>query len=147
MQLQLTEEDKVPGRKVDYLNPETACAPRGLYSQVAKVDSGQLAFIAGQHALDALGNCVGIYDFDAQFEQVFENLRAVLKGLDAGFDDIVKLTTYLVQSEDIKKFMRARAALFPKLFANEAYPPNTLVVVDRLVKEELLIEVEAVARV
>jgi enamine deaminase RidA (YjgF/YER057c/UK114 family) len=146
-QSQLTEENNVPGRNVDYLNPGTACAPSGLYSQVAKVDSGPLAFIAGQHALDAHGNCVGIYDFDAQFEQVFENLGAVLEGLNAGFEDIVKLTTYLVQSEHIEKFMRARAALFPRLFANESYPPNTLVVVDCLVKEELLIEVEAVARV
>jgi enamine deaminase RidA (YjgF/YER057c/UK114 family) len=143
----LTEENNVPGHKVDDLDPETACAPRGLYSQVAKVDGGPLAFIAGQHALDAHGYCVGIYDFDAQFEQVFENLGAVLKGLNAGFEDIVKLTIYLMQSEHIEKFMRARAALFPKLFANESYPPNTLVVVDSLVKEELLIEVEAVARV
>jgi enamine deaminase RidA (YjgF/YER057c/UK114 family) len=147
MQLQLTEENNLPGRKVDYSNPGAAGAPGELSSQIAIVDSGPLAFIAGQHALDAHGYCVGIYDFDAQFEQVFENLGAVLKGLNAGFADIVKLTTYLVQSEHIEKFMRARAALFPKLFANESYPPNTLVVVDCLVKEELLIEVEAVARV
>ena len=83
----------MPGRKVDYLNPGTARAPGELYSQVAKVDSGPLAFIAGQHALDAHGYCVGIYDFDTQFEQVFENLGAVLQGLNAGFEDIVKLTT------------------------------------------------------
>jgi len=44
-------------------------------------------------------------------------------------------------------FMRARAALFPRLFANDSYPPNTLLVVDCLVKEEFLIEVEAAVRV
>ena len=137
----------MPDRKVDYLNPEGACPPHGLYSHVGKVHSGPLAFIAGQLAVDARGNVVGIYDFDAQFAQVFENLRAVLKGLGASFDDVVKFTTYLVESQDIEKFMRARAALFPTLFANDSYPPNTLLVVDCLVKEHFLIEVEAVARV
>jgi enamine deaminase RidA (YjgF/YER057c/UK114 family) len=137
----------VPDRKVDYLNPEGACPPHGLYSHVGKVHSGPLAFIAGQLAVDARGNVVGIYDFDAQFAQVFENLRAVLKGLGASFDDVVKFTTYLVESQDIEKFMRARAALFPTLFANDSYPPNTLLVVDSLVKEHFLIEVEAVARI
>ena len=43
--------------------------------------------------------------------------------------------------------LRARAALLPALFANDSYPPNALLVVDCLVKEEFLIEVEAVARV
>ena len=37
--------------------------------------------------------------------------------------------------------------LFPTLFANDSYPPNTLLIVDSLVKEHFLIEVEAVARV
>jgi enamine deaminase RidA (YjgF/YER057c/UK114 family) len=68
-----------------------------------------------------------------------------LKGLGASFDDVVKFTTYLVHSQDIEKFMMARASLFPRLFQNASYPPNTLLVVDRLVKEEFLIEVEAVA--
>ncbi len=137
----------MPDRKVDYLNPEGACPPQDLYSHVGKVHSGALAFIAGQLAVDACGNIVGMYDFDAQFAQVFENLEAILKGLSASFNDVVKFTTYLVQSDDIKKFMRARAALFPTLFANDSYPPNTLLVVDCLVKEQFLIEVEAVARV
>ena len=41
--------------------------------------------------------------------------------------------------------MRVRAALFPTMFARALYPPNTLLIVDRLVKEEFLIEIEAVA--
>ena len=133
--------------KVEYLNPEGTCPRQGLYSHVGEVAGGPLAFIAGQVAVDADGNIVGIYDFDAQFAQVFENLGAVLKGLGATFDDVVKLTTYLVESHDVEKFARARAALFPRLFANGSYPPNTLLVVNSLVKEEFLIEVEAVVRV
>jgi enamine deaminase RidA (YjgF/YER057c/UK114 family) len=136
----------VSTRKVQYLNPEGACPAQGLYSHVGKVDSGPLLFLAGQLAVDARGEVVGKHDFDAQFRQVFDNLGAVLKGLGASFDDVIKFTTYLVHSQDIEKFMKARAALFPQLFAGAAYPPNTLLVVDRLVKEEFVIEVEAVAR-
>ena len=132
-------------RKVEYLNPEGACPLQGLYSHVGKVDSGPLLFIAGQLAVDARGAVVGKLDFEAQFAQVFDNLGAVLKGLGASFDDVVKFTTYLVHSQDIEKFMMARASLFPRLFQSASYPPNTLLVVDRLVKEEFLIEVEAVA--
>jgi enamine deaminase RidA (YjgF/YER057c/UK114 family) len=42
--------------------------------------------------------------------------------------------------------MSARAELFPKLFPAGAYPPNTLLVIERLVRPEFLIEVEAIAR-
>jgi enamine deaminase RidA (YjgF/YER057c/UK114 family) len=139
-------DSSVPASKVQYLNPEGACPAQGLYSHIGKVDSGPLLFIAGQLAVDARGEVVGRHDFDAQFQQVFDNLGAVLKGAGASFDEVIKFTTYLVHSQDIEKFMKARAALFPQLFAGAAYPPNTLLVVDRLVKEEFLIEVEAVAR-
>jgi enamine deaminase RidA (YjgF/YER057c/UK114 family) len=136
----------VPARKVEYLNPVGACPPQGLYSHVGKVDGGSLLFVAGQLAVDAHGGVVGKHDFEAQFAQVFDNLGAVLKGLGADFTDVIKFTTFLVHAQDIEKFMKARAELFPKLFSNASYPPNTLLVVDRLVKEEFLIEVEAVAR-
>ena len=42
--------------------------------------------------------------------------------------------------------MAERAKLFPKMFPGGKYPPNTLLMVDRLVKPEFLIEVEAIAR-
>jgi hypothetical protein len=41
--------------------------------------------------------------------------------------------------------MAYRGREFPRLFANGAYPPNTLLIVDRLVQEALLIEVQAIA--
>ncbi len=50
-----------------------------------------------------------------------------------------------MHSQDIPKFMAYRTREFPKLFKNGAYPPNTLLMIDRLVKEEFLIEVSAVA--
>jgi enamine deaminase RidA (YjgF/YER057c/UK114 family) len=132
--------------RVEYLNPEGACPAQGLYSHVGKVGSGPLLFIAGQVSIDARGALVGKQDFESQFHQVFENLGTVLKGMGTSFDDVIKFTTYLVHSQDIERFMKVRAELFPRIFKGPLYPPNTLLVVDRLVREDLLIEVEAVAR-
>lgn len=131
--------------RVEYLNPEGACPAQGLYSHVGKVDAGPLYFIAGQLSVAADGGVAGVSDFDAQFEQVFSNLGDVLKGLGCEWNDVIKFTTYLVHSQDIPSFMRLRKTRFPTMFKTSDYPPNTLLIVDRLVKEEFLIEVEAVA--
>jgi enamine deaminase RidA (YjgF/YER057c/UK114 family) len=88
---------------------------------------------------------VGADDFDAQCVQTFANIEAALKSAGAGFGNIVEFTTYLVHSQDIAKFMTFRLREFPKMFPGGAYPPNTLLIVDRLVQEGFLIEVQAVA--
>jgi enamine deaminase RidA (YjgF/YER057c/UK114 family) len=131
---------------VQYLNPDAAPPAQGLYSHATRVEAGTLYFIAGQLAVGADGAMVGKGDFDRQFHQVFDNLGAVLRGLDLGFADVAKFTTYLVHEQDIERFMRLRTERFPALFAGGLYPPNTLLIIDRLVKEEFLIEIEAVAR-
>jgi enamine deaminase RidA (YjgF/YER057c/UK114 family) len=131
---------------VEYINPEGACPAQGLYSHVGKAAGSELLFIAGQLSVAADGSVAGPGDFEAQFKQSFSNLGDVLKGLNCDFNDVVKFTTYLVHSQDIEKFMALRAALFPTLFRGPLYPPNTLLIVNRLVKEAFVIEVEAVVR-
>jgi enamine deaminase RidA (YjgF/YER057c/UK114 family) len=59
--------------------------------------------------------------------------------------NIVQFTTYLVHSQDVAKFMAYRLREFPRLFPDGAYPPNTLLMVDRLVQEPFLVEVQAIA--
>lgn len=134
-------------KPVEYINPPGAGPAQGLYSHVGKVTGGSLLFIAGQLAVDGKGNVVGKHDFEAQTRQVLENLGAVLEGMGARYDNVVKFTTYLTHSQDIELFMKVRAEMFPKLFAGPQYPPNTLLVIDRLVKEDFLVEIEAIARV
>jgi hypothetical protein len=41
--------------------------------------------------------------------------------------------------------MQARRELFPRYFPGGVYPPNTLLIISRLVKPELLVEIEAMA--
>jgi enamine deaminase RidA (YjgF/YER057c/UK114 family) len=126
-------------------NPQKLGKPLGPYSHIARVKAAEFVFIAGQVAVDQAGNVVGAGDFDAQCAQTFANLAAALESVGAGWGNVVQFTTYLVHSQDIGKFMNYRGREFPRLFANGAYPPNTLLIVDRLVQEALLIEVQAIA--
>jgi len=126
-------------------NPAALGKPLGQYSQVSRVKAAELLFIAGQVATDASGKTVGAGDFDAQCVQVFANIDAALKSQGATFANVVEFTTYLVHSQDIPKFMAYRLREFPRLFPSATYPPNTLLIVDRLVQEPFLIEVQTVA--
>jgi enamine deaminase RidA (YjgF/YER057c/UK114 family) len=101
-------------------------------------------FIAGQVGLNP-GADKAPPDFETQCAQVFANLGEALASQGASFSNVVEFTTYLVHSQDIAKFMAYRTREFPRLFTGDAYPPNTLLIVDRLVREEFLIEVSAVA--
>ena len=130
---------------IKILNPDTLGKPLGQYSKMTRVKASEFLFIAGQLATDRGGALVGTDDFDAQCAQVFANIGAALKSAGAGFGNVVEFTTYLVHSQDIPKFMKFRLREFPKMFANGAYPPNTLLMVDRLVGEQFLVEVQTVA--
>lgn len=132
---------------VTYLNPPSAPPPAGMYSHVARMTPGELAFIAGQVAVDGKGTVIGAGDLAAQVDQVFKNLGGIIKDLGADFECVVQFTTYLTKAESIPVWMSARSEVFPKLFPGGKYPPNTLLVIDRLVKPEFLLEVEAIVRV
>ena len=126
------------------LNPPNAPKPLGAYSHAVKVSPGSLVYIAGQVGVDTNGNLAGP-DVEAQTRQVFQNLGHVLAGAGATFANVVAFTTYLVGRSSIQPFLDARTQLFPSLFPDGDYPANTLLIIDGLVQEELLVEIKAVA--
>jgi len=125
------------------LSPDVLGKPLGQYSQITRVKASEFLFIAGQVGMDKAGKIAA--DFDGQCAQAFANIEAALKSQGAGWGNIVEFTTYLVHSQDIPKFMAFRLREFSKMFTDGAYPPNTLLMIDRLVQEPLLIEVSAIA--
>jgi enamine deaminase RidA (YjgF/YER057c/UK114 family) len=111
------------------------------YSHVVEVRGGRTLYIAGQIAVDKEGNLVGRGDFRAQVKQVFENLKARLEEGGATFKDVVKLNYYLTDASGVQALREMRND-----YINTENPPaSTLVVVKQLVREEYLIEVEAIA--
>ena len=125
---------------------KTAEAPQpvGLYSQAMRVQARELMFIAGQIALDTEGKLVGKGNAGAQTRQIYKNIGAILQSVGASFSNVVEFTTYVVGKEALQAFMQARTEIFPNLYPNGDYPPNTLLVVSALVREEYLVEIKAV---
>ena len=118
-------------------NVEALGKPLGQYSHMTRVKASEYLFIAG---MLAPGD-----SFDAQCTGVFAQIESALRSAGAGWGNVVQFTTYLVHSQDIPKFMQWRLREFPKMFPDAKYPPNTLLVIDRLVQEQFLVEVQTVA--
>jgi enamine deaminase RidA (YjgF/YER057c/UK114 family) len=119
-------------------NVEALGKPLGQYSHMTRVrNAKETLYIAG---MLAAGDT-----FDAQCSGCFEQVGKALKAAGGGWGNVAQFTTYLVHSQDIPKFMAWRLREFPKLFPDGKYPPNTLLVVDRLVQEQFLVEVQTIA--
>ena len=120
-------------------NVDALGKPLGQYSHVTRVKASEYLFIAG---MLAPGD-----SFDAQCTGVFGQINEALKSAGAGWGNVVQFTTYLVHSQDIPKFMQWRLREFPRMFPDGKYPPNTLLVIDRLVQEQFLIEIQTIAAI
>jgi enamine deaminase RidA (YjgF/YER057c/UK114 family) len=115
-----------------------------MYSHGMTAGPGELIVVAGQVGM-ADGRVVGPGDVAAQTRQALANVDAVLRAAGASMRDVIRFQTFLTSAADIDGFMRGRREAFPGYFPDGVYPPNTLLVVSRLVNPELLVEIEAMA--
>ncbi len=123
-----------PPRTIRYLNP----------SNVVEVSGSRLVFIAGQTALDRDGNLVGGNNVEAQADQVFRNLGYALAAAGCTPRDLVKLTVFVRDMAGLPRYRKARDR-FLGAKNPPAAPAITLVEVSKLFRDDLLIEIEAVA--
>jgi 2-iminobutanoate/2-iminopropanoate deaminase len=100
---------------------------------------GDLLFISGMVGVDERGHVVGESDAAKQTRQIFENMKKVLDAAGAGFADVLKVTVFLTEIDD-----RARINPVRQEFFGPARPASTLVEVSKLVRPDLLVEIEAV---
>lgn len=128
---------------VRFLNPPALPAPRG-YSHVAEVPTGsRILYLSGQVPLDSAGALVGRGDFRAQARQVFRNIEAALAAAGARFEDVVKLTYFVLDPAHIPVLREVR----DEYVRRDAPPTSSLVVVRGLFRDDVLLEIEAVAAV
>lgn len=111
--------------------------PNG-FSPAARI--GGSVFVSGQVSTDANGELVGAGDAGAQSEQCFKNVEAALTAAGAGWDDVAKITCFLVNASDYPAYAAARQRLFP-----QNGPASSTVIVSALVRPEYLVEIEAYA--
>jgi enamine deaminase RidA (YjgF/YER057c/UK114 family) len=126
-----------------YVNPPELAPPPG-YSNVVEVSGSRLVFIAGQTALDSDGNLVGGKDIEAQADQAFRNLGFALAAAGCTPRDLVKLNVFVRDMSGLPRYRKARDRFFGTVDPPAA-PAITLVEVSKLFRDDLLIEIEAVA--
>lgn len=125
---------------IRFINPPRI-PPSTNYTHVVETTAKRTVYISGQVPLDEHGNLVGENDIAAQAAQVFENIRIALESVGGTFDDVVKLTTYVVETADVQAVREVR-----QRYITAPHPPaHTAVPVRKLFRPDFLIEIEAIA--
>jgi enamine deaminase RidA (YjgF/YER057c/UK114 family) len=125
------------------INPPELGTPPG-YSQIVDVAAERIIFISGQTALDGDGNLVGKNDFAEQAAQVFRNLAIALQSRGCDAANLVKLTVFLTDMNNLGSYREARNGFFASV-TPPAAPAVTLVEVSKLYGADFMIEIEAIA--
>ncbi len=110
------------------------------YSAGVSVPAGRLVFISGIVAMDESGEVIAPGDMEAQTRHVFDRMGELLLEAGAGFQDVVKITTFVTDMSKYAGFSKVRGEVF-----RDGYPASATVGANALVKEGLLVEVEAIA--
>jgi len=126
--------------KKTVISPKDICTPVGPYSHGILVEGGRLLFIAGQVAWGPNGEIVGRKDFETQARVVMRNIQKVLEEAGGTFKNVVKIVNYVRNKDDYPLLKKVRSE-----FIKEEPPVSTLIQVDSLMEEDLLIEVDAIA--
>ena len=130
---------------IKLFNPDGLPKP-DVYRQVAIAEGSRLVFLAGQVARDADGNPVGAGDFAAQVEQAYLNVGRAMTEVGGSFDDVAKLTIYVVDwSPEKYPLLGEGVARAAAKLGVDPVKPITLLGVSALGEPDLMVEVEATA--
>lgn len=121
--------------------------PRGKFPHVKR--AGDFLFVSGTSSrrpdnsfagakADAMGTTT--LDIREQTRAVIENIRGILQGVGAGLEDVVEISSYLVNMNDFGGYNEVYGEYF-----DSTGPARTTVAVHQLPHPHLLIEIKAVA--
>jgi len=119
---------------------QDAPKPVGPYSQ-AVICNGMIC-LAGQIAIDPATGVMHAEGVHKDVRQIFANIEAILKAAGSSLQNIMKLTVYLTDINDIK-FVNE---VIEEIFTGRQYPARTTIQVSRLPKDAK-VEIEAIASV
>lgn len=130
---------------VKLFNPEGLPKP-DVYRQLSIAEGSRIVFLAGQVARDADGNPVGAGDFAAQVEQAYLNIGRALAEIGGSFDDVAKLTIYVVDwSPEKYPLLGEGVSRAAAKLGVDPTKPITLLGVSALGEPDIMVEVEATA--
>jgi 2-iminobutanoate/2-iminopropanoate deaminase len=113
-----------------------APAPRAPYSTYTQ--AGNLIFVAGQVAMDPQTQETPA-SFAEQLHLIFKNLKTILESAGSSLENILKTTVFLKDLSNYDEYNEIYRRYF-----QSGLPARSTVVAD-LVREDFLIEIEAIA--
>jgi enamine deaminase RidA (YjgF/YER057c/UK114 family) len=137
----------IPKRSIhapDVLNE--ACDYAVSFSRGIRFDIGDttMLLISGTASVDEAGRTTHVGDFRAQLWRTYRNISALLAAEGASWHDVVRTSNYLRDIErDYKDFNEIRTAFFRWLHLDPL--PASTGIQARLCREDLLVEIEAIA--
>ena len=115
---------------------DEAPKPLGVYSQGTV--GGGFIFVSGQLPVDPKTGKLIEQDIKKQTRQVFKNIEKILAAEGAGFQDILKINTFLLNIDDFKGMNEAFQEFFPAeppartTSTVQAFPPGVLIEIDAI---------------
>jgi enamine deaminase RidA (YjgF/YER057c/UK114 family) len=126
----------------DRFNPPGIWRPDGrAFSQGVVQGPGEVVHLTGQVAWDEAGEVVGAGDAETQMEKCVDNVRVILGEVGGTLADIVSMTIYFVDRDDLPTIQRVRS----RHFAAETAPASILIQAAGLVIPEFVVEIVPVA--
>jgi enamine deaminase RidA (YjgF/YER057c/UK114 family) len=115
------------------------------YAHVSVATGSRHVSVSGQIARDAAGNAVAPGDLAGQVAQVLRNTAVGLAGAGATMADVTRLRFFVTgwSPEKIGDFMAGVASVAEELGLPQPMPPASLIGVDFLFEEDVLVELEA----
>jgi enamine deaminase RidA (YjgF/YER057c/UK114 family) len=128
--------------KIQHINPD-GLSKNPAFSQIVMTQgSGKTIYIGGQDAVNEKREIVGKDDISEQTEQVMKNVQLALSACGATFDNLVKLSIYVVQGQNLYGAFQASQ----KFFSNLQNPPAiSVLIVAGLANPDFLVEIDATA--
>ncbi|MFK8068552.1 MAG: RidA family protein [Gammaproteobacteria bacterium] len=121
--------------------------PLGGYPHIKRV--GDFLFISGTSSRQADNSVIGakvasdgatILDVKEQTHGVIKNIAAILESVGAGLEDLVEISSFLIDMEDFAGYNEVYSEYF-----DQNGPTRTTVAVHQLPHPLLLIEIKAIA--
>jgi enamine deaminase RidA (YjgF/YER057c/UK114 family) len=120
-------------------NPKTVAPPLSRYSHAVEVPAGvRMLHVSGQVGVRPDGTLAR--GAEAQLEQAWRNLLAILEEAGMGVEHIVKVTAFLTPGVEMRAYRTVRDRIL-----GGAAPASTLVAVAGLASDDYLCEIEAIA--
>ena len=124
---------------MEYFRTGTEWEPLVGYSRAVKV--GQVIHVSGTTATDEQGGIVGHNNIYAQTLQCLKNIERALQYFDCDLQSVYRTRIYVTNIDLWRDVGRAHA----EVFSGDHKPASAMVEVQRLIADEILVEIEAEA--